>query len=52
MFAGGIKIAAQMLYIKILLKGDKNYFLRMQSILLVWQLDEKSIYILLLKFLL
>lgn len=52
MFASGIRIAAQVPYIKALLEGAKNYSIRIQSILLVWQLDGKSMYIILLIFLL
>lgn len=51
MFASGIGIAAQVPYIKALLEGAKNYSIHTRNILLIWQLDEESMYILLLKFL-
>ena len=50
MFASGIEIAAQVPYIKALLEGAKNYSVHTRSILLVWQLDEESMYIILLIF--
>ncbi|KAL2048945.1 hypothetical protein ABVK25_010798 [Lepraria finkii] len=42
MFASGIGIAAQVPYIKELLKGFHEYRVRTKSILLVWQLDKES----------
>lgn len=42
MFASGIGIAAQVPYIKELLRGFKEYRVRTKSILLVWQLDKES----------
>ena len=42
MFASGIGIAAQVPYIKELLKGFHEYTVRTKSILLVWQLDKES----------
>lgn len=52
MFTSSIRIITQISYIKALLKKAKNYFVYTQTILLVWQLDKKSIYIILLIFLL
>ncbi len=42
MFATGIGIAAQVPYIKQLLKGFQEYRVRTKSILLIWQLDKES----------
>ena len=42
MFATGIGIAAQVPYIKQLLRGFQEYRVRTKSILLVWQLDKES----------
>ena len=42
MFASGIGIAAQVPYIKELLRGFQEYRVRTKSILLVWQLDKES----------
>lgn len=42
MFASGIGIAAQVPYIKELLKGVGDYKVRTRRILLIWQLDKES----------
>lgn len=44
MFATGIGIAAQVPYIKQLLRGFQEYRVRTKSILLVWQLDSESVF--------
>lgn len=47
-----MEIATQVPYIKALLEKAKNYSVCIQSILLIWQLDIESIYIIFLIFLL
>ena len=42
MFASGIGIAAQVQYIKELLKDIQDYKVRTRSILLIWELDKES----------
>jgi len=45
MFASGIGIVAQILYIKKLLANIKRFKIRTRSMLLVWQLDNESEYL-------
>ena len=42
MFASGIGIAAQVPYIKEVIRGYKEHRVRTKSILIVWQLDKES----------